>query len=70
MSQCNNCLNAVPALSACSKKPEDWLWPNEYECIMSMAEFPAAIDCEWSMEMISFGEIFLQDEPGGTRREK
>ena len=70
MSQCNGCLNALPALSACSKKPADWLWPQDYECIMKMDAFPAAIDCEWSMELIPGGAIFLQGEPGGIRREK
>lgn len=51
MSECTKCLNAVPALSACGKRPCNWIWPHDFECIMTVLEFPEAHDCEWFIEM-------------------
>jgi hypothetical protein len=70
MSQCRKCLNCVPDLSVCGKKMKDWLWPQDYGCLMKMNDFPEATECKWSMEFNAGEATFLQEEPGGIRREK
>ena len=70
MTQCNNCLNAVPALSVGSKRANEWLWPQDFECIMEISDFPMGTDCEWVMELNAGEAISLQTWPGGIRRDK
>jgi hypothetical protein len=61
MTDCIKCLNRVPALSACGKKIKEWLWPQDYECLMEINDFPEATECEWSMELNAGEATFLQE---------
>jgi len=70
MSECDRCLNCVPALSACGKIQADWIWPNDHECIMHETAFPEAFGCEWSMELEAGEVISARERPGGIGREK
>jgi len=70
MTQCNKCLNTVPALTAGGKRENYWLWPQDFECIMEMGDFPMVTDCKWAMELNAGEAISLQTWPGGIRRDK
>jgi len=60
--QCDKCLNCVPALSVGRRRAHQWVFPEDFECLMELEIETHHLDaCPFFMTI---------QEPGHRRREK